>query len=198
MPTSPPAVAADFEVMLGFFKALANESRLRLVGLLLKRPHHVKELAAELQLKEPTVSHHLACLADVGLVQMSAKGNAHYYSLRDQELRRLSRAIFGRDRAIASATQNPKDWNSRVLGNYLEGEALKTIPASRRKRWAILKWLAEKFAPGKRYQEAEVNEMIQRHHWDSATLRRELIGYRMLNRAGGVYWRQPETDWLKA
>ena len=184
--------------MLGFFKALANESRLRLVGLLLKRPHHVKELATELQLKEPTVSHHLACLADVGLVQMSAKGNAHYYSLRDQELRRLSRAIFGRDRAIASAAQNPKDWNSRVLGNYLDGEALKTIPASRRKRWAILKWLAEKFAPGKRYREAEVNEMIQRHHWDSATLRRELIGYRMLNRAGGVYWRQPETDWLKA
>ena len=198
MPTSPPAVAADFEVMLGFFKALANESRLRLVGLLLKRPHHVKELAAELQLKEPTICHHLACLADAGLVQMSPRGNAHYYSLRDQELRRLSRAIFGRGRAIASAAQNPKDWNSRVLGNYLEGEALKTIPASRRKRWAILKWLAEKFSPGKRYQEAEVNELIQRHHWDSATLRRELIGYRMLNRTGGVYWRQPETEWLRS
>jgi hypothetical protein len=182
--------------MLAFFKSLANESRLRMVGLLLKRPHHVKELAAELQLKEPTVCHHLSYLAAAGLVEMSAKGNAHYYSLRDRELRRLGRTIFGQRRAIASAAQNPQDWHSRVLNNYLEGEALKTIPASRRKRWAVLKWLAEKFAPGKRYREAEVNELIQRHYWDSATLRRELIGYRMLNRTGGVYWRQPEEEWL--
>jgi DNA-binding transcriptional ArsR family regulator len=192
------ASGASFEVMLAFFKSLANESRLRMVGLLLKRPHHVKELAAELQLKEPTVCHHLACLAEVGLVEMSAKGNAHYYSLRDHELRRLARTIFGQRRAIALTPQDPEDWTSKILSNYLEGEVLTTIPASRRKRWAILKWLALKFAPGKRYREAEVNELIQRHHWDSATLRRELIGYRMLNRSGGVYWRQPEEEWLTA
>ena len=196
--TASPVPEASFEVMFAFFKALANESRLRIVGLLLNHPHQVKELAAELQLKEPTVCHHLACLAEVGLVEMSAKGNAHHYSLRDQELRRLSRTIFGPRRAIATATQNPQDWNSRVLSNYLEDETLKTIPASRRKRWAVLKWLAEKFAPGKRYREADVNQLIQRHYWDSATLRRELIGYRMLNRAGGVYWRQPEEEWLSA
>ena len=194
--TSPPE--ASFEIMLAFFKALGNESRLRIVGLLLKRPHHVKELASELQLKEPTICHHLASLADVGLVDMSARGNAHYYSLRDQELRRLGRTIFGQRRTIASVAQDPKDWTTRVLGNYLDGEALKTIPASRRKKWAILKWLAEKFVIGKRYREAEVNELIQRHHWDSATLRRELIGYRMLNRSAGIYWRQPEEEWLRA
>jgi hypothetical protein len=194
--TSTPTPEASFEVMLAFFKSLANESRLRLVGLLLKRPHQVKELAGELQLKEPTVCHHLACLADVGLVEMSARGNAHYYSLRDHELRRLGRAIFGPRRAIASAEPNSKDWHSRVLSNYLEGEVLKTIPASRKKRWAVLKWLAEKFVAGKRYRESEVNELIQRHHWDSATLRRELVGYRMLSRLEGIYWRQPEKEWL--
>ena len=45
---------------------------------------------------------------------------------------------------------------------------------------------------------AEVNELIQCHYWDCATLRRELIGYRMLTRAEGVYWRQPEAQWLAA
>jgi hypothetical protein len=184
--------------MLAFFKSLANESRLRMVGLLLKRPHHVKELAAELQLKEPTVCHHLACLAQVGLVDMSARGNSHYYSVREEELRRLGRTIFGQRRAIASAVPDPQDWTARVLANYLDGDALKTIPASRRKRWAVLKWLAGKFSPGKRYREAEVNELIQRHYWDSATLRRELIGYRMLNRAAGIYWREPEAEWRSA
>ena len=197
-PTPASASDASFEVMLAFFKSLANESRLRVVGLLLRRPHNVKELAAELRLKEPTVCHHLACLAGIGLVEMTAKGNAHYYSLREQELRRLGRIIFGRRRAIAGATPNAQDWNSRVLSNYLDGDVLKTIPASRRKRWAVLKWLAEKFAPGRRYREAEVNELIQRHYWDCATLRRELIGYRMLTRAEGVYWRQPEAHWLAA
>jgi len=46
--------------------------------------------------------------------------------------------------------------------------------------------------------ELRVNELIQRHYWDSATLRRELIGYRMLNRSAGVYWRQPEKEWMSA
>jgi DNA-binding transcriptional ArsR family regulator len=198
VPASPPPREASFEVVLAFLKSLANESRLRLVGLLLKRPHNVKELATELQLKEPTVCHHLACLTDVGLVEMSAKGNAHYYSLREQELRRLSRTIFGQHRAICASAPNPQDWSSRVLSNYLQGDALKTIPASRRKRWVVLKWLAEKFIASRPYREAEVNELIQRHYWDSATLRRELIGYRMLNRARGIYWRQPEVEWLSA
>jgi hypothetical protein len=197
VPTSPTARDASFEVMLAFFKSLANESRLRMVGLLLKRPYAVKELATELELKEPTVCHHLACLADVGLVEMAPKGNSHYYRLRDQELRRLSRTIFGERRAIASAVPDLQDRDSRVLRNYLEGEVLKTMPATRRKRWVILKWLAEKFALGKRYREAEVNDLIQRHYWDSATLRREMIGYRMLNRSAGVYWRQPEEEWLR-
>jgi hypothetical protein len=43
-----------------------------------------------------------------------------------------------------------------------------------------------------------VNKVLQKHHWDSATLRRELIGYRMLKRQKGMYWRLPESDWLQA
>jgi hypothetical protein len=34
-----------------------------------------------------------------------------------------------------------------------------------------------------------VNEIIQRFHSDSATLRRELIGQHFMQREGGVYWR---------
>jgi DNA-binding HxlR family transcriptional regulator len=189
---------ASFELMLAFFKTLANENRLRIVGLLLERPRHVKELALELQLKESTVCHHLASLAGAGLVEMTARGNAHYYRVLDRQLRQFGRSIFAQRRAIAAAAPDPDRWSARVLANYLDGEALKTIPASRKKRWAVLKWLAGKFMAGRRYREAEVNELIQRHYWDSATLRRELIGYRMLSRSRGIYWRQPETEWLAA
>ncbi len=72
---------------------------------------------------------------------------------------------------------------------------LATIPASRRKRLIVLKWLARQFEPGRRYREAEVNEILQRRHWDCATLRRELIGYDMMARESGVYWLRPEAEW---
>jgi hypothetical protein len=62
----------------------------------------------------------------------------------------------------------------------------------------ILAWLAQHFDPDRRYPEAEVNQILQARHWDSATLRRELVGYRMLARDRGIYWRLPEDQWVKA
>jgi hypothetical protein len=41
-----------------------------------------------------------------------------------------------------------------------------------------------------------VNQILQTRYWDSATLRRELVGYRMLAREKGIYWRLPEKEWL--
>ena len=69
---------------------------------------------------------------------------------------------------------------------------IEEIPASRKKRAVILRWLAERFQVGARYPESAVNALIGRHHPDFATLRRELIGARLLNRANGVYWRPDE------
>ena len=62
----------------------------------------------------------------------------------------------------------------------------------------MLKWLARQFRQGRGYREAEVNEILQRRHWDSATLRRELVGHGMMARQAGVYWLQPEAAWREA
>jgi DNA-binding transcriptional ArsR family regulator len=48
--------------LLTMFKALADESRLKIIGLLATRERSVDELATTLKLKPPTVSHHLATL----------------------------------------------------------------------------------------------------------------------------------------
>jgi hypothetical protein len=185
----------DFDTKLAFLKALANDKRLRMVGLLAAQPRSVQELATLLELKEPTVSHHLAMLAEIKLVDMQAEGNTHWYRIRDGELQRLGRSVFAKEQPSEATKETEKLWDQRVLDNFLDGEKLKQIPSSRKKRWIVLRWLAEKFKAGKKYPEAVVNEIIQRHHWDSATLRRELIGYRMLSREKGVYWREPESQW---
>ena len=71
----------------------------------------------------------------------------------------------------------------------------RTFRPARKKRWAILKWLATRFDPDAEYTENQLNEIIKRHHWDTATLRREMIGYRMLTRSKGIYRRLPESEW---
>jgi hypothetical protein len=68
----------------------------------------------------------------------------------------------------------PEAWEDKVLKNFLSGEMLMEIPASRKKRLVILKWLVRFFEMGVTYPEPQVNEIIQRHHPDYATLRREL------------------------
>ena len=42
----------------------------------------------------------------------------------------------------------------------------------------------------------EINARLLARHWDSATLRREFIGYRMMARERGSYWRLPESQWV--
>jgi hypothetical protein len=84
-----------------------------------------------------------------------------------------------------------------VLATFMKPDGTFTaIPASRRKRRVLLTWLARRFQEGPRYPEAEVNAIIQAHYWDSATLRREMIGYRMMARENNVYWRLPEAEWV--
>jgi hypothetical protein len=183
---------ADVTALLAFFKAMANESRLKLVGLLAHGEHTVQELAEVLALKEPTVSHHLAVLKDLGLVAVRPDGVMRWHSLKPGALTQMSRRLLDQDPAALAPEET---WEDRILANFVAPDGALTIPASRRKRWVILKWLAGKFAEGARYPERAVNELIQRHHWDSATLRRELIGARMMAREAGVYWRLPEAEW---
>lgn len=187
----------DPAMLLQFFKALAHESRLRLLGLVAAREHSVQELAELLSLKEPTVSHHLAMLREAGLVRLRQDGNTHWYGLEQKTLSRLSRALLARDQLeLLAGAQTQNAGEDRVVRNYLTPEGrLKAFPATRKKRRPILAWLARQFAEGRNYTEAEVNAILERRHHDRETFRRELVGHHMLARKAGVYWRLPEAEW---
>jgi hypothetical protein len=182
--------------LLRFFKSLADESRLKIIGLLAAAEHNVQDLAKLLKLKEPTVSHHLAILREAGLVQMRTEGNTHWYRLDFEALRSVSRSVLTREKLASIANDlDAEDWERKVLNAFMDGEQIKQIPTTRKKRWAILRWLAARFDPDATYTENQLNEIIKRHHWDTATLRREMIGYRMLARNKGIYRRLPESEW---
>ncbi|MEO0458330.1 MAG: metalloregulator ArsR/SmtB family transcription factor [Cyanobacteria bacterium P01_A01_bin.114] len=186
----------QFETLLAFFKALANESRLKLVGLLAQREYSVEEMAALLQLKEPTVSHHLAKLKQLDLVEMRQDKNTHFYKLNQEALQSMSKAMFTPEQmAGLTADVDADAWEAKILRSYFEAGHLRELPASRKKRWVVLKWLVQQFDQDWHYAEKEVNQLLKQFHPDVATLRRELIGYNMMQRAGGQYWRVPETEW---
>jgi DNA-binding transcriptional ArsR family regulator len=183
--------------LLPYFKALAHESRLKLLGLLAQREHSVQELATLVGVSEPTVSHHLAMLRYLGLVRVREDGNTRWYAFQAEALTELARRLANPESLTGRAVKStPEDWAAKVLQSFVEPDGTLTrIPASRKKRWVVLAWLAREFEERRPYVEAEVNAALQRHHWDSATLRRELVGYRMMTREHGVYLRLPETDW---
>ncbi len=186
---------ADVQVLLAFFKAMANESRLRIVGLLAERERSVQELAQLLDLKEPTVSHHLAVLKDLGVVTSRPEGVVRWHALKPEAITDIAKSMFEQQDLGALAAPVPAK-DERAIAPFLKPDgSLTRLPASRRKRWLLYRRFIEDFAAGRAYREGEVNEILQRRHWDCATMRREMIGWRMLAREGGVYGRLPETDW---
>jgi predicted transcriptional regulator len=182
--------SATAEQTLTFFKTLADASRLRLLGVLANGERSVDELAALLELRAPTVSHHLTRLRELGLVTMRADGNVHFYRLDLDALHAMSRDVLSLERVASFADEvEAEAWEKKVLRDFFDGARLKEIPASRKKRVVILKRLSTQFKPGKRYKETQVNQLLLRHHPDPATLRRELIGAGLLQRDQSIYWR---------
>lgn len=180
----------ELELMVNVFKALADESRLRMLGLMAKGEYSVEELATLLALKGPTVSHHLTRLKGLGLVSMRAEGNTHLYRLDGDALRHLNRDLLSPAKlAAATSDLDGEAWERKVLKDFFEGDRLKEIPSSRKKREVVLRWLAGRFEADRQYPEKEVNVIIGVHHPDYATLRRELIGADLLRRENGVYWK---------
>jgi DNA-binding HxlR family transcriptional regulator len=182
------------EELVTFFKALSDANRLKIIGLLAQKPYSVEELAALLDLKASTVSHHLSKLAKVGLV--SAKADSYYnvYQLDEKALELKSRSLFSQENLAASVVDVDADaYDNKVVKDYLRKDGgLKTIPAQRKKLDAVLRHVAKAFKPGKRYSEKQVNEILKNFHADTASLRRELVGSGIMKRegGGGDYWRE--------
>jgi len=182
--------SSDMAPLLHFFKALANENRLKIVGILANRECSVGELATALGLEEPTVSHHLGKLKRAGLVTMRRVGNDHLHRLDLKKLEHLREEMLSDDRVAAFAQgMNPGDWEQKVLHTFMDGDTITAIPAGYKKRLVLLKWLADQFEFGVKYPEKQVNAIINRHHQDHAFFRRAMVDEGLMQRDSGIYWR---------
>lgn len=79
-------IAAGIAPAAALFHSLADETRLKIVQHLARGEARVVDLVGELGLAQSTVSKHLACLRDCGLVDYRADGRQSFYSLTRPEL----------------------------------------------------------------------------------------------------------------
>ena len=180
------------EELVSFFKALADANRLKIVGLLAQQPYSVEQLAAILELRPSTISHHLSKLAEVGLVSARADSYYNVYQLEEETLQKTRLLFSQQDLAAVVEDVDLNAYDRKVVEDYSTTDGrLKTIPAQRKKLEAVLRYVITAFEPGVRYSEKQVNDMLSRYHDDTATLRRELVGYGLMQRegGGGEYWR---------
>jgi len=181
------------EELVTLFKALSDANRLKIVGLLAQQPYSVEELAALLDLKASTVSHHLARLVKVRLVNARAEGYYSVYQLDKSALETMTRSLFSVEQIAAAADDVDLDaYDRKVIADYTRRDgSLKTIPAQRKKLDAILRYIVQAFETDKRYTEKRVNEILSQYHEDTASLRRELVGAGLMKRErdGSAYWR---------
>ena len=63
------------------FRGMSDPSRVAILRHLLLGEHNVAELTAHLELAQSTVSKHLACLRDCGLVESRPAGRSSVFSL---------------------------------------------------------------------------------------------------------------------
>lgn len=81
-----------------------------------------------------------------------------------------------------------KRYPDMFVGQFFDSDGtLKSIPAQRKKRVAVLEVLLKNFELNRVYDEKEVNEIILRFHSDFCTIRREFIMEKMMSRSEGKY-----------
>ncbi len=175
---------------ISLFKCLADKSRLQILKSLAVEDMYVERLAERLGLTASTISFHLKKLSDAGAV--SAYKNQYYmmYSLNKEIFQTSILDILQQESDEAQKqAKRDADYRQRVIDAFFEYGKLKSIPTQLKKERIVLEVIAEAFDFDRMYSEREVNLIIADFHDDFCTIRRDMVGGRLLGRNGIEYWR---------
>ena len=171
---------------ISLFKCLADKSRLQILKSLAVEDMYVERLAERLGLTAPTISFHLKKLSDAGAV---AGYKSQYYMMYSLNKEIFQTSILDILQQESEQAQRDADYRQRVIDAFFEYGKLKSIPAQRKKERIVLEVIAEAFEFDRTYSEREVNIIIADFYDDFCTIRRDMVGERLLVRNGMEYRR---------
>jgi ArsR family transcriptional regulator, virulence genes transcriptional regulator len=94
MKIKPDQMHASAEEAEELLKALANRHRLLILCQLIDEERSVGELAGLLELRDSTVSQHLALLRKDGLVSTRRDGQTIWYAIASEPARKLVETLY--------------------------------------------------------------------------------------------------------
>jgi len=119
------------EKLLGIFKALSDETRLRIVKLLEKGELCVCDIVAALNIVQPKASFHLGVLRDAGLIMGRREGKWMHYRIHDSDVFRrmlilttlemLTERIMIEDKKRLAAFRKSRGAVLALQGSAVEG-----------------------------------------------------------------------------
>jgi ArsR family transcriptional regulator len=102
--------------LLNVFKALSEETRLRIVKLLENGELCVCDIVAALDLIQPKISFHLAILKEAGLIKDRKQGKWVHYKIDDSDIFRRFLLLSTLERISADTVSE----DARRLKNFLK------------------------------------------------------------------------------
>ena len=180
---------------LTLFKCLADRSRLQILKSLSMEDMYVERLAERLGLTPPTISFHLKKLYDAGAV--------HSYKTQYYTMYALEKSIFMtsildliQEKSDEADLQRQRDeaYRKKVIDAFFEYGKLKAIPTQKKKERIVLEEMVKAFEHGRLYSEREVNIILADFYDDFCTLRRDMIGEKLLARDHQTYWRSDDDQ----
>ena len=89
-PASPTAVEIAETAALAGMKAIADPTRLRIIGMLQEREHYAQEIVGKLGISQSAVSRHLSTLETAHIVSVRPDHGMKYYAIDRDHLRTLA------------------------------------------------------------------------------------------------------------
>ncbi len=171
----------------------ADPKKVRLLGQLCDEPLPLHTLARAAGLSEAETVGLVQPLKEAGLLEETFAVDGFRWRYRPQAIFDILRAQKAEAAGSGDLPDDVDAFDAKVLGDFLVSGRLKQIPAQRKKKDAVLRHLARRFDPGRAYAEQEVNFLLLEYHEDYATLRREMVDGRHMERENGIY-RRVQSD----
>ncbi len=178
-------ISKSIEIM----KSLADTSRLQVLNSLMDKPQYVEELAHRMNLAVSTVSFHLKKLEKAGLVNKVKEQYYIVYHVNDAvfnlSLRQLT-SFENIDKFIQD--ERIEKYRDKVLKTFMKKNKLTKLPVQHKKKLIILDEFVKKFRTDKKYEEKEIDSIINQVYGDHCTIRRLLIDEGLMKREKQIYW----------
>jgi hypothetical protein len=163
---------------------LADANRLRVLSAVALGDRSVATVAERTGLTADETARALGQLLGAGIVTQGGEG-------LEVDLRAFAdaaRTASPPRRKLELADATPKQ--TAVLRNFVDEDGrIPALPAREAKRRVVLEYVAQRFEPGREYDEKQVNGVLLELFDDYVTLRRLLVDEGLLARDAGVYRR---------